>query len=200
MKKPLSIVITAAAILSVSLCAAAIFSGNRGHIPDKDKVLAAVGEVSITEEDVSLIQDCDALVNSLLGVRGSGTSEREALERAISQEVKREMIREKGLSLSEAEKEEIKNTVLADAKTAEYLLANGSEQEKEMAQKNADIIQAFLQVYQVSMEEYNEMCVDASIFAVESARLVSQEFGGDEAALEAYIKNHYKEYCVTVNQ
>ena len=192
MKKFMSIIAIIA--LSATLCTVSVLGKN--YEPEKDKTLATVGEVLITEEDVSLIQDCDALINSLLGVRSSGTSEREALERAISEKVKREMIREKGLSL----KEEIRNTVLADVKTAEYLLANGSEQEKEMAQKNEDIIQAFLQVYQVSKEEYNEMCVDASIFAVESARLVSQEFGGDEAALEAYIKDHYEQYCVTVNQ
>ena len=196
MKKFMSIIAIIA--LSAPLCTVSVLGKN--YEPEKDKTLATVGEVLITEEDVSLIQDCDALINSLLGVRSSGTSEREALERAISEKVKREMIREKGLSLSDAEKEEIRNTVLADVKTAEYLLANGSEQEKEMAQKNEDIIQAFLQVYQVSKEEYNEMCVDASIFAVESARLVSQEFGGDEAALEAYIKDHYEQYCVTVNQ
>ena len=196
MKKFMSIIAIIA--LSATLCTVSVLGKN--YEPEKDKTLATVGEVLITEEDVSLIQDCDALINSLLGVRSSGTSEREALERAISEKVKREMIREKGLSLSDAEKEEIRNTVLADVKTAEYLLANGSEQEKEMAQKNEDIIQAFLQVYQVSKEEYNEMCVDASIFAVESARLVSQEFGGDEAALEAYIKDHYEQYCVTFNQ
>ena len=114
MKKFMSIIAIIA--LSATLCTVSVLGKN--YEPEKDKTLATVGEVLITEEDVSLIQDCDALINSLLGVRSSGTSEREALERAISEKVKREMIREKGLSLSDAEKEEIRNTVLADVKTA----------------------------------------------------------------------------------
>ena len=99
MKKFMSIIAIIA--LSATLCTVSVLGKN--YEPEKDKTLATVGEVLITEEDVSLIQDCDALINSLLGVRSSGTSEREALERAISEKVKREMIREKGLSLSDEE-------------------------------------------------------------------------------------------------
>lgn len=184
-------------ILAVVLCFGIIWRKDN-NISD-DTILASVGDFQITQSDIALIQRCDAVVVSFQENSHKPITTKEALESLISQQVKKQMIQNEGICLPEQEQEQIRETILWSFDETEKILQSGSEQEKEMAERSMDVIQAFIEAYGVSMDEYKELCIDNIIFSVEVSRLAERNFNGDKEALESYIRKHYKDYKVVIS-
>lgn len=194
MKKILAV--SGALVLAVCFLMSAAWGKDAAANSD---ILATVGETQITQEDIVLLQNCDSVVRSFQGARGQGVSEEEALNQLIVEQIKRQMIQDEGICLSQEEQKQISDSILWSFDEVEDILQNGTEQEKAMAEQSQSVVQAFAQAYGVSMEEYKDLCIRETLFSVEVSKLADKLFGGDREALEDYIQEHYEDYQVIIN-
>ena len=80
----------------------------------------------------------------------------------------------------------------------EEAFKTGSEDEKKYAELAMENLQEIADVYGVTLEEYQALCVDSLVLSEERSRLAEKKFHGDSAALMEYIKNSYEEFSVSI--
>ena len=116
----------------------------------------------------------------------------------IANEIIHQFAQREGLALNESEIESIRQAQDETYQIMEKALKTGSEDEKQYAELAIKKLQEMADIYGVTLEEYQAVCVDSLVLSEERARLAEKKFHGDSDALMEYIQNSYDEFSVSI--
>ena len=179
-------------ILSLSLCL--ISCSIRTSSTD---IVASVGSVQISQQDVSQAVDAQKYILQKSNSKATVDSS-QVLDDLITNEIIRQFAQREGLALNESEIESIRQAQEETYQIMENTLKTGSEDEKKYAELAIENLQEMADIYGVTLEEYQELCVDSLVLSEERSRLAEKKFHGDSAALMEYIQNSYDEFSVSI--
>ncbi len=179
-------------ILTLSLCL--ISCSIRTSSTD---IVASVGSVPISRQELSQAVDAQKYILQKSDSKAAVDSS-QVLDDLIANEIIRQFAQREGLALNEAEIESIRQAQEETYCMMEEAFKTGSEDEKKYAELAMENLQEMADVYGVTLEEYQALCVDSLVLSEERSRLVEKKFHGDSAALMEYIKNSYEEFSVSI--
>lgn len=179
-------------ILSLSLCL--ISCSIRTSSTD---IVASVGSVQISQQDVSQAVDAQKYILQKSNSKATVDSS-QVLNDLIANEIIHQFAQREGLALNESEIESIRQAQEETYQIMENTLKTGSEDEKKYAELAMENLQEMADIYGVTLEEYQALCVDSLVLSEERSRLAEKKFHGDSAALMEYIKNSYDEFSVSI--
>lgn len=179
-------------ILALSLCL--ISCSIRTSSTD---IVASVGSVSISRQELSQAVDAQKYILQKSDSKAAVDSS-QVLNDLIANEIIHQFAQREGLALNESEIESIRQAQDETYQIMEKALKTGSEDEKQYAELAIKKLQEMADIYGVTLEEYQAVCVDSLVLSEERARLAEKKFHGDSDALMEYIQNSYDEFSVSI--
>lgn len=146
-------------ILALSLCL--ISCSIRTSSTD---IVASVGSVSISRQELSQAVDAQKYILQKSDSKAAVDSS-QVLDDLIANEIIRQFAQREGLALNEAEIESIRQAQEETYCMMEEAFKTGSENEKKYAELAMENLQEMADVYGVTLEEYQALCVDSLVLS-----------------------------------
>lgn len=177
-------------ILSVALLVCAF------AIEEENNLLATVGNVAITKEEISKALGSSLAANKYKKTRSASMDEKEVLHILILYEIINQMAEQEGISLSDEEVQKIKYSQNLAFDLIYDAIQNGSADEKESAEMNLQIITDCAEGGGMSLDEYKEYVIQTLIFSEKLSQLADAKFDGNKDAVRAYAAENYDNFML----